>query len=182
VRRPSSSSLAAAAAVLCGLGVFAASPALAGADHVRAGGRLTPYADEVPAGATARVHAVYDASGDTVTILHVRGLRPGTRYGAHVHADSCGATGAAAGPHFQNVPNPDPETPNDPAYANPGNEIWLDFTTNRAGNAMATSTVAWQFSPRRRAGSVIIHQERTHTGPRDSGTAGPRLACLTVGF
>jgi superoxide dismutase, Cu-Zn family len=181
VQRPSSRLLA-ACAVLTGLGVFAASPALAGADRVRASGELVRYAPAVPEGATARVHVVYNSAGDTLTTLHVRGLRPNTAYGAHAHANACGATGADAGPHFQNVVNPDPERPNDPRFANPANEIWLDLTTDAAGNAVATSKVAWQFSPERRAGSVIIHAEHTHTGPRDAGTAGARLACLTVGF
>ncbi len=49
---------------------------------------------------------------------------------------------------------------------------------------MAQTKVPWQFSPERRAGSVIIHAEHTHTGGLDgtAGTAGARLACLTVGF
>ena len=101
---------------------------------------------------------------------------------AHTPTPSlAGASGAAAGPHFQN--DVDPVTPStDPAYANPANEIWLDFTTNAAGQGRAKSTVDWQFSPTRRAQSVIIHVEHTHTGPTDSGVAGARLACLTVPF
>jgi Cu-Zn family superoxide dismutase len=162
--------------------VFVASPALAGADNVRADGPLFRYSDDVPATATARVDVTYNAAGDTITRLHVWGLRPNTEYGAHAHVNACGAKGTDAGPHFQNVPNPDPTRPADPTYANASNEIWLDFTTNSAGNAVAISKVAWQFSPQRRAGSIIIHAEHTHTGPHDSGTAGARLACLTVGF
>jgi len=90
-------------------------------------------------------------------------------------------TSAAAGPHFQNVL--DPVVPSvDPAYANPTNEIWLDLTTNAAGHGIAQTKVPWQFSSTRRAESVIIHQEHTHTGPTDSGVAGERLACLDVRF
>jgi len=188
MRRPSPGRHLPVLAALCGAALFAASPAVAGDDHVRVEGELVRYAVPdhgyaVPAGATARVHAVATTAGDTITVLHVRGLRPNTEYGAHAHVNACHPTdGAAAGPHFQNVPNPDPANPGDPAYANPGNEIWLDLTTNAAGNAVARSKVAWQFAPDRRAGSVIIHARHTHPGPQDAGTAGARLACLTVAF
>jgi superoxide dismutase, Cu-Zn family len=133
----------------------------------------------VPVGsdATVRVRPVRDR---TVVRLRVRDLVPGREYGAHVHQNPCGATGDAAGPHYQHVP--DPVQPSvDPAYANPRNEIWLDFTTDRSGDATVSSTVDWQFTDRH-AGSVVIHAEHTHTGPGHAGTAGTRLACVTVGF
>jgi Cu-Zn family superoxide dismutase len=154
--------------------------AAAPADRVRAEGLLTRYSAAVPEGARARAQAVYDGARTHVR-LQVWGLAPNTAYGAHAHTDPCGATGAAAGPHFQHVP--DPRTPStDPAYANPRNEVWLDLTTNAAGHGVAIARVDWQFSPERRAASVILHAEHTHTGPTDSGTAGARLACLTVPF
>ena len=171
-------------ALLCavaGSTLFAASPALAGADHARASGELIRYSTAIPEGASARVDAVYNASGASIFVLHVWGLAPNTAYGSHAHVNACGATGAAAGPHYQHVVDPhQPST--DPAYANPHNEVWLDFETDSDGNATATSTEDWQFSADRRPGSVIIHVETTHTGPDDSGTAGARLACLTVAF
>jgi superoxide dismutase, Cu-Zn family len=161
--------------------VFLVSPALAGADRVRDEGALVSYSSSIPAGASARVQAVYDASGKSEVTLHVWGLQPNTEYGAHAHVNPCGSTGSAAGPHFQNVQ--DPVTPSvDPAYANPRNEIWLDLVTDESGNGVAQTQVPWQFAPDRRAHSVIIHVEHTHTGPNDSGVAGTRLACLTVGF
>jgi superoxide dismutase, Cu-Zn family len=170
------------AAAVTATALFAASPAIAGADRIRAEGELVRYnASAVPEGARARVQAVYTSAGDSIVTLHVWGMRPSTEYGAHAHVNPCGATGAAAGPHFQNVL--DPVVPSvDPAYANPVNEIWLDLTTDEEGNGVAQTKVPWQFSPTRRAGSVIIHMEHTHTGPTDSGVAGARLACLTVGF
>ena len=188
MRRPSPGRHLPVLAIACGAVLFAASPALAGDDHVRVQGELVRYASPdraaaVPAGATAQLHVVYTTAGDTLTTLRVRGLEPSTEYGAHAHLSACDPTDpAAAGPHFQNVPNPDPAHPGDPTYANPGNEIWLDFTTNAAGQAVARSKVAWQFSPERRAGSVIIHARHTGTGPHHAGTAGARLACLTVAF
>ena len=170
-----------AVALAAGVGLFAASPALAGADRLRVEGELLRYSAAVPEGATARVQTVATPSGKTIVTMHLRGLAPNTEYGAHAHANPCGATGLAAGPHYQYVEDPvQPST--DPAYANPGNEIWLDFTTNAAGSAVAHTTVDWQFHPERRAESVIIHVEHTHTGPHDSGVAGARLACLTVDF
>lgn len=168
-------------AAVAALGLFVASPALAGTDRIRSEGPHVSYSAAIPAGAHARVQAVYDASGKSVVTLHVWGLQPNTEYGAHAHVNACGATGSAAGPHFQNVV--DPVTPStDPAYANPDNEIWLDLTTDASGEGSSQTQVDWQFAPDRRAHSVIIHAEHTHTGATDSGTAGPRLACLTVGF
>lgn len=170
------------AAIASGIVVFAASPSLAGADRVRAEGELIRYGDSaLPAGATARVQAVYNAAGDSIITLQVRGLEPHHEYGAHAHKFACSPTDPlAAGGHFQNVPGP----ASDPAFANPHNEIWLDFTTDGEGNASAQTKVSWQFSPARRAGSVIIHAEHTHTGGPDgpAGTAGARLGCLSVGF
>jgi len=162
--------------------LFVASPAIAGADQIRAEGQLTRYVPSaVPEDARARVQAVYTAAGDSIVTLHVWGMAPNTAYGAHAHVNPCGSTGLAAGPHFQNVL--DPVTPSvDPAFANPTNEIWLDLTTDAEGNGVSQTKVPWQFSPTRRAKSVIIHVEHTHTGPTDSGVAGARLACLTVGF
>lgn len=169
-------------AVVSAVGLFVASPAIAGADRIRSEGELVRYdAAAIPAGARARVQGVYTSAGDSIVTLHVWGLRPNTEYGAHAHVNACGPTATDAGPHFQN--NIDPVQPStSPAYANPSNEIWLDFVTGGAGNGATQTKVPWQFSPARRANSVVIHVEHTHTGPSDSGTAGPRLACLTVGF
>jgi len=163
------------------IGLFLSSPAIAGADRIRNEGPLVSYSSAIPSGATARAQGVYDASGKTQVTLHVWGLRPNTQYGAHAHVNACGLLGSAAGPHFQNVPDPVLPSVN-PAYANPRNEIWLDLVTDESGNGVAQTQVRWQFTPGRRAHSVIIHAENTRTGPTDSGVAGTRLACLTVDF
>jgi len=168
-------------AAVAAMGLFLTSPAIAGADRIRNEGPLVSYSSAIPAGATARVQAVYDAAGNTVVTLHVKGLLPNTIYGAHAHVNPCGLLGSAAGPHFQNVQDPVIPSVN-PAYANPRNEIWLDLTTDQDGNGSAQTRVGWQFSPDRRAHSVIIHAEHTRTGPTDSGVAGARLACLSVDF
>jgi len=163
------------------IGLFLTSPAIAGADRIRNEGPLVGYSSAIPPGATARAQAVYDASGKTQVTLHVWGLLPNSQYGAHAHVNACGLLGSDAGPHFQNVPDPVLPSVN-PAYANPRNEIWLDLTTDESGNGVGQTQVRWQFTPGRRAHSVIIHAEHTRTGPTDSGVAGTRLACLTVDF
>lgn len=155
--------------------------ASAAPDRVRAEGALTSYDTAlVPVGATARVQAVPTSSGSTVVTLHVRGLLPDTAYGAHAHVSACGSTGAAAGPHYQDVLAPSGHA-TDPAYANADNEVWLDLTTDAEGNGSAQALVRWQF----RAGganSVVLHVEHTHTEPGTAGTAGRRLGCMTVPF
>ncbi|HEY4418016.1 MAG TPA: superoxide dismutase [Pseudonocardia sp.] len=134
----------------------------------------------VPVGSTAVVDATENDGRTTVT-MNVTGFEPNRRYGAHSHVKPCGATGADAGPHFQFTP--DPVQPSvDPAYANPQNEIWLDFTTDAQGAASATSTVNWEFPDDRRAGSVVIHTMPTSMEPGKAGTAGDRAGCITVGF
>ena len=93
--------------------------------------------------------------------LHVKGLEPDTEYGAHAHANAAAAsTGADAGPHFQHVV--DPVLPSvDPAYANPRNEIWLDLTTNAAGNGVAKADGAVAVR-RRPAAALGGHPRAAH--------------------
>lgn len=182
--------ITATAGLAAATALVVAAPAIA--DSVsRASGDVTRYpgqspAADAPEGATARVQSVATSDGRTIVTLHVKGFEPLTRYGAHAHTQPCGdpATdpkGLAAGPHFQHDVDPAPPSV-DPAYANPENEIWLDFSTNPAGNGRAKSVVDWQFSPERRAKSVIIHERQTSTETGKHGTAGKRVACLNVPF
>ncbi|AXB48973.1 superoxide dismutase family protein [Amycolatopsis albispora] len=137
--------------------------------------------DLVPVGAKASVFSLSAPEFGTGVTLVVRGLLPNREYGAHAHTKPCGPDGAAAGPHYQK--RVDPVSPSvDPAYANPSNEIWLDFTTDRFGTGFSTTRVPWQFDADRRAGSVVVHETHTHTHPGHAGTAGARLACLSVAF
>jgi Cu-Zn family superoxide dismutase len=170
-----------------GTGQAAGSPVHVTNAHAKFAAVYTPgtkavtYKPElVPAGSRVQVFGVSGAVVGTATALVVSGLLPKHEYGAHAHALPCGAIGDAAGPHFQNTP--DPVKPSvDPAYANPDNEIWLDFTTDRAGSGFALSKVDWAFGERR-AHSVVIHEMHTHTDPGHAGTAGARLACVNVDF
>ena len=180
--------LASAAGVLAGCGASepapdaqASPPKEVSATFATGSGQAITYDPAlVPAGAgiTVRTSA---ANGSTSTTLEVRGLRPDTVYGAHAHVNPCGATGDAAGPHFQL--DQDPVKPSvDPAYANAQNEIWLDLKTDAQGAGTTTSTNAWEFPADRRAKSVIIHEMATKTEPGKAGTAGKRPGCVSVDF
>jgi len=116
----------------------------------------------------------------TTVLLRTRGFLPSREYGAHVHVKPCGASPNDSGPHFQDQNDPVQPSVN-PAYANPHNEIWLDFTTDRFGNGYAAANVPWGFGGRA-ASSVVVHATHTHTEPGHAGTAGARLACLNADF
>lgn len=133
----------------------------------------------VPNGAKVFVaENVHD--GVTTVVLNVRGLVPNHAYGAHAHAKPCGPKPEDSGSHFQH--NPDPVKPSvNPAFANPGNEVWLDFTTDAKGDATKASTVDWTFGPAP-ASSVVIHAEPTKTAPGMAGMAGARAACVSIAF
>ena len=178
----------AAAAVLA-----IAAPALAGADVVRAFGSVVRYDHPttppatVPEGASARVHSVATPDGRTIVTLHVSGFAPSTEYGAHAHVAPCGdpgtdPTGMAAGGHYQDVPASPSMPATHPAIGNPQNEVWLDLTTNAAGNGHAKAVVDWQFRPEPAGRSVIIHERHTSTADGSHGVAGKRVACLDVDF
>ncbi|MET0132319.1 MAG: superoxide dismutase, partial [Kibdelosporangium sp.] len=130
---------------------------------------ITYRPDLVPAGAKLSVFGI-SRTRWTKVLLAVHGLVANRQYGAHVHVQPCGAAPADAGPHFQH--REDPVQPSvDPAYANPANEIWLDLTTDANGDAVTFTHVEWSFGGRR-AGSVVLHETHTHTGPGQAGTAG----------
>ncbi|WP_130341888.1 superoxide dismutase family protein [Herbihabitans rhizosphaerae] len=159
----------------------------AGGFTAKAGGTLAPFTPGAkavgyipglaPAQASGEATMTASATG-VVTDLSVTGLLPNRQYGAHAHVKPCGAKGDDAGPHFQF--KADPVTPSvDPAYANPRNEIWLDFGTDASGKATVKSTVDWQLTDRR-PGSIVIHETHTHTEVGKAGTAGGRVACLTL--
>lgn len=172
---------------LCALGAgfsvvaALALPAAGSATTVTSAGALTLYADPygngtanpIEPGATARVHAVEDANGSTIVTVQFSGLPANREFGSHVHVLGCAVN--KAGGHYQNVAG------TGAAFANPANEVWLDFETNEAGNATAKATVDWTFRPDG-ANAVIVHDHHTaHVDP-GAGTAGSKLACLDVDF
>ncbi|MFI7543365.1 superoxide dismutase [Actinoplanes sp. NPDC049599] len=133
----------------------------------------------VPPGATALVDIARTARGTTVR-LTARGLVPRRAYGAHLHTRPCTSIPDDAGPHYQH--SADPRKPSvDPAYANPRNEVWLDFTADAAGAATVTARLDWTFDEVEPPRSLIVHAEHTRTAAGKAGMAGPRVACLTLG-
>lgn len=137
----------------------------------------------VPVGSTVTVEPAEEGGRTTVT-LEASGLAPSRDFGVHVHTQPCGPQPSDAGPHYQNDVDPaaTPQSPStDPAFANPGNEVWLDITTDGNGNAQASTTVDWEFRDGE-ANSVVLHAERTKTGPGEAGMAGARLACIDEDF
>jgi Cu-Zn family superoxide dismutase len=138
----------------------------------------------VPTGATAEITVSETGSelgGGTTVMLVVGGLQKVRAYGAHLHTKPCGAAPADSGPHLQHRPDPaaSASPPSvDPSYANPTNEVWLDFTTDGEGAAQSSATVGWTFDPAPR--SLVIHAQSTRTAPGEAGTAGARVACLSL--
>ena len=155
---------------------------LAAASH--GSGAMTYDAAVAPQGARLSVSTADDGDGGTTVVLDVEGLLPGRGYAAHAHARPCGPTGADAGPHFQNNPDPaaGPDKPStDPAYANPENEVWLDLHTDADGDGHAEADVPFAFAENRSPRSVVIHAaEVTATHAGHAGTAGARAACITL--
>ena len=154
-----------AAAWLVALG----SPQAAAESPVRTTGTFSTsgpawtYDGVVPAGATARVSAVETGSGGTIATLHVRGLPASTEFLVHAHTGGCTADPAASQGHYQHeVGGPVDDV----------NELWLGFTTNRAGNGAAQSAVDWQFRDGE-ANSLTFH---------DPARNDKRVACLPVAF
>ncbi|WP_017585877.1 superoxide dismutase family protein [Nocardiopsis ganjiahuensis] len=146
-------------------------------------GAITYDETAVPEGATADVQ-VRVQGGSTFVQFTGTDLEADRDFGAHVHTQPCGDEPDDAGPHYQDEVDPEAaegEPSTDPEYANPENEVWLDMTTDDSGNAYVTSTVEWEFREGE-AHSLVLHDEHTATHEGHAGTAGDRLACVTVEF
>ncbi len=167
-------------------GVPKSAVVLQGTGTLTAPNPTSPAVSYHPAAAPigAELTATIGRSADsTVAELAVSGLLPNRGYAVHAHTKACGATGDAAGPHFQNRLDPaaTPQAPStNPDYANPSNEIWLDLHTDVAGAGTSRTTVPFTFTDRA-PGSIVVHEAMTTaTAPGQAGTAGSRLACLTL--
>jgi Cu-Zn family superoxide dismutase len=116
----------------------------------------------VPTGSQVEVMERSNDKGGLVVTLRVWGLDPNRRYDAYVYTKRCGATPAAAGRRTQNGPNKEHF---------PQNEVWLNFKTNRRGDASPQVWQYWTFNPGQ-ANSVVIQSHAT----------GGRVACVSVPF
>ncbi len=144
-----------------------------GAKVVRADGALVVFANPYGNGTlnpvdggAASVHSVTTPDGKSIVTLHVTGLVPNRSFGAHVHVAACETS--QAGGHYRN----DPAGP-----ATAANEVWLDFTTNAAGEGRAKAVVDFGFRVGG-ANAVVVHDHETDA----IGAAGPKLGCINVGF
>jgi Cu-Zn family superoxide dismutase len=130
-----------------------------------------PIANTATAAATA-----WKVGSKLKLALSVAGMPAKRTFGSHLHKFTC--DNMKAGGHYQNNPWPTTNpmsSANDPVYANPENEAWLDFTTDDGGKATKEVTSNWL--PRAgEAKSIIIHDMATAEG----GKAGDKLACLPL--
>jgi Cu-Zn family superoxide dismutase len=133
--------------------------------HVSDAGWFVYDAGLVPPGASARVTSVATGDGRTFVVLHVYGLLPERTYGAHAHKLPCSSDPKAAGGHYQH----------DGTAVTAENEIWLDVTTNAAGNGESRAVVDWQFGATH-AQSIVLHSQATDPTKPPSA----RVACLTA--
>jgi superoxide dismutase, Cu-Zn family len=170
-------------AVACGTQAPVAQPPThspaASAIRLAGGGMLTaarPRASAIvydtalaPAGASVNATAESGAVLATSTVT-VAGLLPNRTYGVHLHVNPCGLKPEDAGPHYQHAHT----------HASADNEVWLDLTTDASGYATATATQDWAFVSGRLPRSLVIHAEKTATAGAQAGTAGPRIACVTL--
>ncbi|MEU0161064.1 superoxide dismutase family protein [Streptomyces sp. NPDC006261] len=142
---------------------------------LRADGVFSPPGSFVPSDAltydtglvpaAARIEVTQYADRTTTRVgTRLRGLVPNRAYGMHVHTSPCAADPASAGPHYQHRTS---------ATADPVNEVWLDFRTDRNGDGEAEARHGWGFRDGG-ARSVIVHDVQ--------GGAGKRVACFTVPF
>ena len=135
-----------------------------GPDHVYA---VAPPAMNPLVGASATVSAGSPGGNEQIT-LQVTGVDApaGTEFGAHVHVNPCGATGAAAGGHY--------------AVAGDGplqnREVWLDLRVDAHGRGHAIATRGFRIENRADR-SVTIHAVGTD---HETGGAGARLACIDL--
>ena len=112
-----------------------------------------------PEGADMKVYATSDGTSTTVR-LEVDGLLPDRGYAAHAHANACGPTGDAAGPHFQNRPTR-PRRPASRRRTRP-----TPTRRTRSGSTCAPTATA---TARRPPGAVRLHRPRPGVGDRARG-------------
>ncbi len=135
-----------------------------------------PFADGRPnpaTGVTGKAQALEFEDGTTEVTLTVANATASRHFGSHVHKLACDDN--KAGGHYQN--NPFTTTASDPVFANPANEVWLDFETDASGGATSTAQVSWKVRTGE-AKAVVLHSDHTSEG----GIAGAKLACITIPF
>ncbi len=137
-----------------------------GPDYVNLDPNLAP---NPLAKAVVIVSAGEIGSGNQQITLDVSGIDApaGTRLGAHIHVNPCGATASASGGHYQ---SPDGGQPLEQR------EVWLDFTVTANGSGHSVATRDWSV-PNLSQRSLVIHVMHTDHA---TGIAGGRLACTDI--
>ncbi|WP_344531619.1 superoxide dismutase family protein [Streptomyces albiaxialis] len=149
------------------------------APRAKGGSAALTYDRRVPVGAEIQVGQRVRPKSMKIEVA-VRGAARNRTYGVHVHTRPCGAKPDSSGPHYQH--RKDPRQPSVSArYANPRNEVWLDFATDKHGSGSAVARQKWTFR-KGEARSVVLHEHATSTHNGKAGQAGDRLACFTVPF
>jgi hypothetical protein len=153
-------------------------PATAGIDRVSSGSlSALPAAAEHEPGIAGEVHAVRSADGRTQVSIQVSGLRPGLRYGVHLHNAPCSAANPGGG-HYKH---------DHAGITQPPNELWpssdprnalVGIEANAAGRARGHGVAEW--TARTEAQAVVVHAA---IGEPGGGTpaGGPKLACADLG-
>jgi Cu/Zn superoxide dismutase len=118
------------------------------------------------------VATIKRSQSGTVVRARVRGLEPGTTYGAHLHNAPCSAPDPGGG-HYKHDPAGPPVPPN---------ELWLSstrdpmagITANRRDVARGRGEADWVARPE--AQSVVIHS----IPPGGTTAGGPKIACADL--
>ena len=79
--------------------------------------------------------------------LRTWGLKEATHYAARVHVGPCSANPASSGAPFENVSIR-------VGYQN--DEVWLDFTSSRAGIGAVTTAEYWGVGANQHAASIVL--------------------------
>ena len=111
------------------------------------------------------------ASGTVVT-ARVRGLEPGTTYGAHLHNAPCSAPDPGGG-HYKNDPA-GPSVPPNELWLSSTNDPMAGITANSRGVARGRGEADWVARPE--AQSVVIHS----IPPGGTTAGGPKIACADL--
>ena len=135
----------------------------------------------VPVGSRVAVSAK-SADGTTTVRLALRGLQTARRYGAHVHEAPCGADRGLGRPDLPERGRPD-AAQRRPAVREPAErDLARLHHRRRRGGQRAGHGRPWGSPPTGAAHSVVIHAWPTATAAGKAGTAGDRVACVTVDF
>ena len=132
----------------------AIAPATAHARHVNevSQGDFFHVGDDAPGKNLMGSAKVTRFDDDTTSLqVHVHGLRPGAKYGVHLHAGAC----ADHGPHYRNEPDGPARPPTELWASSDRDDATAGITADENGNASGMGTAPWR--ARAEARSVFIH-------------------------